>query len=214
MLPTIISAGPDGALLPHTLLCRRLMMRSSSSGRGSAHVRCKLVGRPVALRCAGYGSIRFRYRFRTESGGPPVLVMQATIRPVHSTTTVPLMSENMLVLELLQPAPRLRYNVPMSPISPPPGSRNAASPRMTFTNPIVTSCDAGDPWMIYHDGFYLDNVTLASCSTNAALCHPILTVYSTDELSRQRSSRPVTSLEYRAATRRRAWSAAIIRTDV
>ena len=48
----------------------------------------------------------------------------------------------------------------MPPISSPVGSHGAPSPCITFANPIVTSCDAADPWVIYHEGFYYFTATL------------------------------------------------------
>lgn len=37
----------------------------------------------------------------------------------------------------------------------------AASPKSgTFTNPLITSQDSADPWMIYHEGFYYFTATL------------------------------------------------------
>ncbi|HJU54251.1 MAG TPA: family 43 glycosylhydrolase, partial [Pyrinomonadaceae bacterium] len=37
---------------------------------------------------------------------------------------------------------------------------HAQAPSGTFTNPLVTSRDAADPWMVYHEGHYYFTATL------------------------------------------------------
>src|SRR5687767_1708288 len=39
-------------------------------------------------------------------------------------------------------------------------SQAYAQPAGTFTNPLVRSRDAADPWMVYHEGYYYFTATL------------------------------------------------------